>query len=60
MENNLHPLSARMGDNAKYWVDQSGDVLHLKFPVKLDFSGQWCRLRPYFSLPDSEKGQGTL
>jgi hypothetical protein len=53
MENNPRPLSARMGDNAEYWVDQSGDVLHLKFPAKLDFGGQWCRLGPYFSLPDS-------
>jgi hypothetical protein len=53
LENNPRPLSARMGDNAEYWVDQSGDVLHLKFPAKLDFNGQWCRLGPYFSLPDS-------
>jgi hypothetical protein len=40
MENNPRPLSARMGDNAEYWVDQSGDILHLKFPAKLDFGGQ--------------------
>jgi hypothetical protein len=53
MENNPRPLTARMGDKAEYWVDQSGDVLHLKFPARLDFQGQWCRLGPYFSLPDS-------
>ncbi|KAG1844460.1 hypothetical protein F4604DRAFT_1937501 [Suillus subluteus] len=60
MENNPRPLSARMGDNAEYWVDQSGDILHLKFPAKLDFIGQWCRLGPYFSLPDSGLDAASL
>ncbi|KAG2750137.1 hypothetical protein P692DRAFT_20874652 [Suillus brevipes Sb2] len=60
MENNPRPLSARMGDNAEYWVDQSGDILHLKFPAKLDFGGQWSRLGPYFSLPDSGLDAASL
>ncbi|KAG2741941.1 hypothetical protein P692DRAFT_20821997 [Suillus brevipes Sb2] len=60
MENNPRPLTARMGDKAEYWVDQSGDVLHLKFPARLDFEGQWCRLGPYFSLPDSGLDPASL
>lgn len=60
MENNPCPLSAQMGDNAEYWVDQSSDILHLKFPAKLDFNGQSCQLGLYFSLPDSGVKKHTI
>ncbi|KAG2137451.1 uncharacterized protein EDB93DRAFT_1106643 [Suillus bovinus] len=30
VENNPHPLSILMGDKAEYWVNGSGDLLHLK------------------------------
>jgi hypothetical protein len=53
MENNPRPLLTQMGDKAEYWVNGSGDLLRLKFPVRLDFHGHYSHLGPYFNLPDS-------
>ncbi|KAG2138733.1 uncharacterized protein EDB93DRAFT_1106302 [Suillus bovinus] len=38
---------------AEYWVNGSGDLLHMKFVVRLDFYGQYSRLGPYFNLFNS-------
>ncbi|KAI6025293.1 hypothetical protein PISMIDRAFT_9532 [Pisolithus microcarpus 441] len=50
-ENNPRPLRTLMRDNAEYWVKSTGDLLHVRFPAKVDRSGQYGRLGPYFNLP---------
>lgn len=47
--NNPRPLRV-MGDNAEYWVNDSGDIFTFKFPATLDLEGQYDRSRPYFNL----------
>ncbi|KAG1829123.1 hypothetical protein EV424DRAFT_1344380 [Suillus variegatus] len=53
VQNNPRPLRRLMGDKAEYWVNGSGDLLHMKFVARLDFHGQYSRLGPYFNLFDS-------
>jgi hypothetical protein len=48
--NNPRPLRV-MGDNAKYWVNDSGNIFTFKFPATLDLEGQYDRSGPYFNLP---------
>ncbi|KAG2039383.1 hypothetical protein BDR03DRAFT_847636, partial [Suillus americanus] len=50
VKNNPRPLSVLMGDKADYWANGSGNLLHLKFPARLDFHGKYSHLGPYFSL----------
>ncbi|KAG1722079.1 uncharacterized protein EDB91DRAFT_1256234 [Suillus paluster] len=49
-----------MGNKAEYWVNGSGNLLHLKFPARLDFHSKYSHLGPYFSLPDSGLDLTTL
>ncbi|KAI5987254.1 hypothetical protein EDD15DRAFT_2199775 [Pisolithus albus] len=42
-----------MRDGAEYWVKSSGDILHVTFPAKLDRTGQYERIGPYFNLPST-------
>lgn len=48
--NNPRPLRV-MGDNAEYWVNDSGEMFTFKFPAILDLEGQYDRSGPYFNLP---------
>jgi hypothetical protein len=48
--NNPRPLRV-MGDNAEYWVNDSGELFTFKFPATLDLEGQYDRSGPYFNLP---------
>ncbi|KAG1772159.1 hypothetical protein EDD22DRAFT_842525 [Suillus occidentalis] len=48
--NNPRPLRV-MGDNAEYWVNDSGEIFTFKFPGTLDLEGQYDRSGPYFNLP---------
>lgn len=48
--NNPRPLRV-MGDNAEYWVNDSGEIFTFKFPATLDLEGQYDRSGPYFNLP---------
>lgn len=52
-ENNPRPLRSLMRDGAEYWVKSSGDILHVTFPAKLDRTGQYERIGPYFNLPST-------
>ena len=49
-ENNPHPLRNVMRDSAEYWVTNDGEVWHLKFIAKLDTTGHFTKLGPYFNL----------
>lgn len=51
LENNPRPLRTFMNDNAEYWVNGSGSLLHMKFPARLDLNGQYSRVGLYFNLP---------
>ncbi|KAI6038046.1 hypothetical protein EDC04DRAFT_2698632 [Pisolithus marmoratus] len=42
-----------MADNAQYWVTTNNQLLHIKFPAKVDRTGQYKRLGPYFNLTSS-------
>ena len=49
-ENNPRPLRNVMRDSAEYWVTNDGEVWHLKFITKLDTTGHFTKLGPYFNL----------
>ncbi|KAG2146619.1 hypothetical protein DEU56DRAFT_704310, partial [Suillus clintonianus] len=50
-ENNPRPLRTFMNDSAEYWVDAGGSLLRMKFPARLDLTGQYSRTGPYFNMP---------
>ncbi|KAG2357572.1 hypothetical protein BDR07DRAFT_1380052 [Suillus spraguei] len=42
-----------MNDSAEYWVDGGGSLLCLKFPARLDLSGQFNHICPYLNMPST-------
>lgn len=58
--NNPAPRRGKVPDSAHYWVDASGNILHLKFPAIISTTGQHSRLGPYFNLPPNGIDVGTL
>jgi len=52
-DNNPCPLRQLMRDRAEYWVKSTGDLLHIRFPAKVDRNGLYGRLSPYFNLPST-------
>ncbi|KAI6109343.1 hypothetical protein EV401DRAFT_2212673 [Pisolithus croceorrhizus] len=52
-ENNPCPLHTLMQDSAEYWVKSTGDILHVRFPARVDQNGQYGRIGPYFNLPST-------
>lgn len=39
-----------MRDRAEYWVTNNGDPWRFKFIAKLDTTGHYTKLGPYFNL----------
>lgn len=58
--NNPAPRRGKVPDSAHYWVDASGNILHLKFPAIISTTGQYSRLGPYFNLPPDGIDVSTL
>ncbi|KAI6014936.1 hypothetical protein EDC04DRAFT_2903816 [Pisolithus marmoratus] len=50
VENNPHPLHNVMQNSAEYWVMNNGNLWHLKFIAKLDTTGHFTKMGPYFNL----------
>ncbi|KAI6004332.1 hypothetical protein EDC04DRAFT_2611660 [Pisolithus marmoratus] len=49
-ENNPRPLHELMHNSVHYWVMTNNQVLHVKFPAKVDHTGQYECLGPYFNM----------
>ncbi|KAI6126022.1 hypothetical protein EDD16DRAFT_1443554, partial [Pisolithus croceorrhizus] len=60
LENNPRPLCELMQDNAQYWVTTDNQLLHIKFPAKVDCNGQYERIGPYFNMPPTGLDIPTL
>ncbi|KAI6038783.1 hypothetical protein EDC04DRAFT_2569231 [Pisolithus marmoratus] len=50
LKNNPRPLCKLMHDSVHYWVTTTNQVLHVKFPAKVDCTGQYEHLGPYFNM----------
>ncbi|KAI6030201.1 hypothetical protein EDC04DRAFT_2572424 [Pisolithus marmoratus] len=50
VDNNPRPLRELVQDSAQYWVTTDNQLLHIKFPAKVDRTGQFERLGPYFNM----------
>ncbi|KAI5980528.1 hypothetical protein EDC04DRAFT_2917868 [Pisolithus marmoratus] len=50
VENNPRPLRNVMRNSAEYWVANDGNLWHLKFIAKLDTTGHFTKMGPYFNL----------
>ncbi|KAI6095811.1 hypothetical protein F5141DRAFT_1221433 [Pisolithus sp. B1] len=60
LENNPRPLCELMQDNVQYWVTTNNQLLHIKFPAKVDHNGRYGCIGPYFNMPSTGLDIPTL